>query len=102
MVGGAWQARVHGVTKSRTQLSDLTSRVDGQELGKERRGMSRRSTVSEEARVGGWVGAQDGGAVSTVLGGKEEKLVIDAGRRVGAATRNRVFTEWFCFFLSSW
>ena len=47
----------------------------------------------KEARVGGWVGAQDGGAVSTVLGGKEEKLVIDAGRRVGAATRNRVFTE---------
>ena len=55
--------------------------------------MSKRSTVSEEARVGGWVGAQDGGAVSTVLGGKEEKVAIDAGRCVGAATRNRVFTE---------
>ena len=62
-------------------------------MGKEKRGMSKRSTVSEEARVGGWVGAQDGGAVSTVLGGKEEKVAIDAGRCVGAATRNRVFTE---------
>ena len=48
------------------------------------------------------MGAQDGGVVSTVLGGKEEKVVIDAGQRVGVATGNRVFTEWFCFFLSSW
>lgn len=35
------------------------------------------------------VGAQDGGVVSTVLGGKGEKLVIDAGQHVGAATGNR-------------
>ena len=102
MDGGAWQARVHGVTKSQTRLSDLTSHVDGQELGKERRGMGRRSTVPGEARVGGAVGAQAGGVVSTVLGGKEETVVIDVGQRAGAATGNRVFTDWFRSFLSSW
>ena len=30
MDGGAWQATVHGVTKSQTQLSDFTSLLDKQ------------------------------------------------------------------------
>ena len=35
MDGGAWQAAVHGVTKSRARLSDFTFTFHFQELGKE-------------------------------------------------------------------
>lgn len=88
---GGWRdgGRGLGLRESFTQeRSEACLNVDGKELGKKWRAVSRRSIISEEA---GRRNPKHDGVVSHCVGREGSKVVMDASQCVGVATKSREF-----------